>query len=93
VLAESGRFPQLAEFYHREVVSRGMALIRALAERARARGEFAGDEIVRFPQLVIAPGLVALLWATLFDRLEPLDAEAMLEAHLRLLTRGLKAAS
>ena len=87
VIAESGRFPELAEFYYREVVARGMALLRAAAERAVARGELSSDELVRFPQLVVAPGLVAFLWATLFERFETLDAEAMLEAHLALLLR------
>ena len=91
VIAESGRFPELAEFYYREVVARGMALLRAAAERAVARGELSSDELARFPQLVVAPGLVAFLWATLFERFETLDAEAMLEAHLALLLRPPKA--
>jgi AcrR family transcriptional regulator len=90
VIAESGRFPELAEFYYREVVARGMALLRSVAERAVARGELTSDELARFPQLVVAPGLVAFLWATLFERFEKLDAEAMLEAHLALLLRALK---
>src|SRR3954465_1744208 len=91
VIAESGRFPELAEFYYREVVARGMALLRAAAERAVARGELSSDELARFPQLVVAPGLVAFLWATLFERFETLDAEAILEAHLALLLRALRA--
>ncbi|HKG86359.1 MAG TPA: helix-turn-helix domain-containing protein [Beijerinckiaceae bacterium] len=91
VIAESGRFPELAEFYYREVVARGMALLRAAAERAVLRGELSSDELARFPQLVVAPGLVAFLWATLFERFEKLDAEAMLEAHLALLLRPPKA--
>ncbi len=91
VIAESGRFPELAEFYYREVVARGMALLRGVAERAVLRGELSSDELVRFPQLVVAPGLVAFLWATLFERFEKLDVEAMLEAHLTLLLRPPKA--
>jgi len=90
VIAEAGRFPDVAAFYHREVVGRGMALLRGIAERAVERGEFRSDELVRFPQLAIAPALVALLWANLFERFEPLDAEAMLDAHLGLLLRALK---
>src|SRR5215213_601933 len=62
VIAESGRFPEVAEFYYREVVARGMALLRAAAERAVARGELSSDELARFPQLVVAPGGGAYLW-------------------------------
>ncbi len=90
VLAEAGRFPDIAAFYHREVVGRGAALLRRVAQRAVERGEFRSDELVRFPQLAIAPALVALLWANLFERFEPLDGEAMLDAHLTLLMRALK---
>ena len=70
VIAEAGRFPELAEFYYREVVARGMALLRSVAERAAARGELTSDELARFPQLIVAPWLVAFLWATLFERFE-----------------------
>ena len=90
VIAEAGRFPEIAALYHREVVGRGLRLLRKVAARAVARGEFKSDELVRFPQLAIAPGLVAILWANLFERFEPLDAEAMLKAHLTLLMRALK---
>jgi AcrR family transcriptional regulator len=90
VLAEAGRFPDLADFYYREVVTRGMAVIRGIAERGMATGEFASDALVRFPQLAIAPALVALVWTSLFQRKAPLDAEAMLETHLQILMRGLK---
>ena len=55
LLAEAGRFPELAELYHREVVTRGVALLRPIAAARLARGEFASDELARFPQLVVAP--------------------------------------
>src|SRR5919199_3891638 len=90
VPSEAGRFPALAEFYHREVVSRAMGLLREVAERAAARGEFQGDELARFPQLAIAPGLVAILWSWLFERFEPLDQEGLLDAHLAVLMRAFK---
>ncbi len=90
LLREASRFPELAEIYHREVISRGLGLLRTIAERGVARGEFRSDELVRFPQLAIAPGLVALLWTSLFQRLEPIDVGTMLDAHLTLLMRALK---
>ena len=67
-----------------------MVLLRGIAERALAREEIASDEIVRYPQLVIAPALVAFLWATLFERFEDLDAEALFDAHVAMITRALK---
>ena len=43
IIAEGPRFPAIAEFYYREVVSRGLKLMRGVAERAVANGEFATD--------------------------------------------------
>ena len=43
--------------------------------RACASGEFVSDEPARFPQLVIAPALVAAIWSVVFARIEPLDAQ------------------
>lgn len=90
ILSEAGRFPQLAEIYHREVISRGMRLLRGIAEQGIATGEFQSDALVRFPQLAVAPGLLALLWTTFFQTIDPLDVEAMLETHLGLMMRALK---
>jgi AcrR family transcriptional regulator len=90
VLAEAARHPEFAAFYYREVVSRGLGLLRSIADRGVASGEFASDELARFPQLILAPAVVAILWANLFDRFEPLDINAMLETHLALLMRAVK---
>jgi AcrR family transcriptional regulator len=85
VISEGARFPKLAEFYYREVVERGMAAMRAVLERAIIRGEIRSTGLARFPQLVVAPGLVAIIWRGLFDRFAPLDAAAMMRAHIDIL--------
>jgi AcrR family transcriptional regulator len=85
ILTEGQRFPSLAEFYYREVVERAMAAMRALLGRAVARGELKDDTLVKFPQLIVAPGIVAVMWSGLFDRFAPIDVSAMMHAHLDLL--------
>jgi AcrR family transcriptional regulator len=84
ILTEGRRFPQIAEFYYREVLSRIIAAVRALLKRAAARGEVPPG-LVDFPQLIAAPGLVAVIWSGLFDRFEPLDVRAMMKTHVELL--------
>jgi AcrR family transcriptional regulator len=88
VITEGPRFPRIAEFYHREVIVKGLAIIRHLAQRALARGELQSDSIARFPQLVFAPLLLALIWEGLFSAIEPLDVEGLLTAHRELLLGG-----
>lgn len=85
VMTEGPRFPKLAEFHYRNVVERAMTAMRALIERAITRGELKNDALLRFPQLVIAPGIVAIIWSGLFDRFAPLDVSAMMRAHLDVL--------
>jgi hypothetical protein len=85
IIAEGPRFPKIAEFHYREVVSRAMQAMQALLQRALARGEIAHAELARFPQLLFAPALMAIVWNSLFDRFSPLDARALLNAHLGIL--------
>lgn len=85
VISEGVRFPRIADFYHREVISKGAALLRRIADRSRARGEPVPEDISRFPQLVFAPLLLAVLWDGLFSRIEPLDVEGLLAAQRGLL--------
>ena len=85
VITEGPRFPKLAEFYYREVISRVMETIRAMLRRAYERGELKTDALVRFPQLLAAPGIVAIFWSGLFDRFEPIDVRALMRAHFDVL--------
>ena len=85
VLSEGPRFPKLADFYYREVLAKIMAAVRMLLRRARDRGELRSDAIIAFPQLIGAPGIVAILWSAMFDRHDPLDVRGLMRAHLDLL--------
>jgi len=84
MISEGRRFPKLAEFYYREVLSRIIAAVRTLLQRAAARGEVP-ESLAEFPQIVAAPGLVAIIWNGLFERFEPLDVRKMMKTHLDLL--------
>jgi AcrR family transcriptional regulator len=85
IVAEGPRFPAIADFYYREVVSRGLAGMRALIEIGIARGEIRIPGLARFPQIVVAPAIVGVIWKSLFDRHSPLDATAMLRVHLDMI--------
>lgn len=81
MINEGPRFPSLAEFYYREVLAPIFAAFRARLSLARERGEITGDTLIRFPQLLGAAAIVAILWQALFERFEPLDIRAMLRAY------------
>ncbi len=85
IVAEGPRFPAIADFYYREVVSKGLAGLRALIELGVARGEIRQPELARFPQIVVAPAIVAVIWKSLFENHSPLDALEMFRVHLDLI--------
>ncbi|MHB8271580.1 TetR/AcrR family transcriptional regulator [Bradyrhizobium sp.] len=85
IVAEGPRFPNVADFYYREVVSRGLSGMRALIELGIARGEIAQKNLARFPQILVAPAIVAVIWQSLFSKHASLDANEMLRVHLDLI--------
>ncbi|HZL31638.1 MAG TPA: TetR/AcrR family transcriptional regulator [Pseudolabrys sp.] len=91
MITEGRRFPKLAEFYYREVLSRIIEAVRGVLKRAAKRGDVPAA-LIEFPQLIAAPGLVAIIWSGLFERFEPLDVRKMMTAHVELLFAPRRAA-
>jgi AcrR family transcriptional regulator len=85
IITEGPRFPKLAEFYYSEVIARVLPAVRALLSRAVERGELSHDAVARFPQLLVAPALLAIIWNSLFERFAPLDIRELMHAHLDLI--------
>jgi AcrR family transcriptional regulator len=93
VIAEGPRFPRIAEAHYRNVVSRMMPLIQKIAQRAADRGELASDGAARFPQLIAAPLITAIVWDALFAKIAPLDVSGFLRAHRDILVAKLEGQS
>jgi AcrR family transcriptional regulator len=93
VIAESGNFPHLVEFYRREVIDRGMALLQSVIGRGIARGEFRAIEPAHAARLCIAPLLLAAFWRTTFAKFDstPYDLDGLVETHIDVLLAGLAA--
>ncbi|WP_321502828.1 TetR/AcrR family transcriptional regulator [Breoghania sp.] len=85
LIQEGPRFPAVTEFYYGEIVRNGLATITSLARRGVQTGELADDALVRFPQLVMAPLLMSVIWDALFEDKHHLDVDGMLAAFRTLL--------
>jgi AefR-like transcriptional repressor, C-terminal domain len=95
IISEGPRFPAIADFYYREVISRGLAGMRALIELAIARGEIRQRELANFPQILVAPAM-QVKRGTIYGFLGP-NGSAACRRSLRRLeaaagVRGLQAA-
>jgi len=91
LIAESGRFPELAAFYRREVVGKILEALGQLFSRAAARGEIDSVNHEMTAHLFIAPVLKALMWSFVFAPIEdePFPPGPYLQAHVDLFLRGL----
>ncbi|MEI2384004.1 TetR/AcrR family transcriptional regulator [Breoghania sp. JC706] len=92
LLQEGARFPAVAEFYYHDIVSHGLEVFSKVARRAQASGELTSDALARFPQLVMAPLLMSVIWDALFEKQQHLDVEEMLAAFRALVINPDRAA-
>lgn len=92
MISESRNFPELAQFYYREVISRGHRLIAAAVQRGIDAGEFRPVDVDYVRRLVIAPLWLLTVWRFSFDYCESqkLDPLRYLDSHLDLILCGLK---
>ena len=93
VLAEAANFPELAAFWRREVVDRGIGLMSGIIRRGIERGEFRKVEPQHAARLCVAPILIIMLWCTTFAQFDeqPYDYQGLIETHLQTLLKGLEA--
>jgi hypothetical protein len=84
IISEGARFPQLAEFYYREVIAHGIAGMRKLIEYGIARGKSVIQASRTFRSSGLADDCIRDL-AGPFGKLAPLDVAAMLRVHLDLI--------
>ena len=91
VMAEAGNFPELSEFYRKEVIERSSAMLSGLLTRAVARGEFRPVDPAVMTRVLIAPMLTLITWKHSVtpcsdDQMDPL---AFLDAFMDLALHGL----
>lgn len=92
LLAEVGNFPELVEFWRREIIDRGLGVLEAIIKRGQARGEFRAMPPPHAARLCVAPMLLLILWRTIFGKFDdaPYDDQGLIDAHLDTLLRGLQ---
>jgi hypothetical protein len=91
MFSEAGNFPELAKFYHDEVIVRGLAIFQVAIQRGIDSGEFRPVELEHTPHICAAPVLMLMLWRNSFDLcgVREMNPETYLDIHADLLVRGL----
>ena len=94
MMAEAATFPELARFYHDEVISRGQRLLRGVLERGIQSAEFRRVDVQPAVRLALAPVLHAANWQHSFAlcRCGAFDIPRYLNQHLDIFLRGIAGA-
>jgi AcrR family transcriptional regulator len=91
LIAESSRFPELADRYYDEILRPCLDMLKQVIRRGVDRGEIRQSAVIDSPQVVIAPIALVDLWMMMFDDRQPLDLKVYFDAHLELVLNGLLA--
>jgi AcrR family transcriptional regulator len=93
MMAESSNFPEVAQFYHDEVIKRADAMIGRMIKRGVERGEFRPIDLEHATQVICSPMIMLMMWKHSFSscRTEEMSPEAYLNAFIDLFLHGMLA--
>jgi AcrR family transcriptional regulator len=92
IVAEAHNFPELAQFYHDQVIEPAHAVMRQVIQRGITQGEFAPCDIPLTVHVLFAPMVMLSLWQHSFAHCcrEPYDPIAYLNRYLALAIQALQ---
>jgi AcrR family transcriptional regulator len=94
IMSEAGNFPEVAEFFHSEVIEPNGAMIATVIRRGIRRGEFREVDVEAAAHLMIAPLILQAISAHSFDCLcekaAGLGIERVLAAHADFVLAALR---
>lgn len=95
VLSESRAFPEIGQFYLKEVIGRGLPLMERLIKRGMEQGEFRKVDAFLTVRSMMSPMLLAILWRTVFEPIgaDKLDVQALARHHADLMLHALRPAA
>jgi len=93
IIAEAANFPELARFYHQEVVLRGRRLFAHVLERGVASGEFRALDVTYALRSVVFAVMFAAVWkhSIACHEAETFDFERFINTHIDVVLRGILA--
>ena len=80
IISEGARFPELAAMHRRLVIEPFLQIVRAIVQ-----GDPALVPLARFPQLMVAPVIMATVWNGLWSCEDKLDPAEVFSAFLDLV--------
>jgi AcrR family transcriptional regulator len=94
IMAEAGNFPEVARFFHDEVIRPNGELLGSIIGRGVARGEFRPVDVEIAAHLWIAPLVMKAMWTHSFELCclasDSVEPQRMLDVHVALILAALR---
>ena len=92
MISEAGNFPEIARYYHDNVIVRGKRLFARALERGIASGEFRPLDVDYAVQVMLGPLVLKVLWRHSFASCVPkdLDPERYLATCIDVVLDGVR---
>ena len=93
VIGESRNFPELARFWHAEVISPMLGILRRRIEAAQASGELRPGDSRLMAYSLIGGLLIGMIWREVMEPVgaEPVDLEQLARQHVETVLGGMLA--
>jgi len=91
MFAEASNFPELAQFYHAEVIQRNELMMIQVLKRGMQSGEFRQLDLTVIPKIVAAPMVMIMLWSASFGSCaqQAINMEDYVSAYVETMLSGL----
>jgi len=90
IISEAGNFPELAEFFTRNVVRRTRQLFAAVIQKGIDRGEFITGDATTLARLALAPMIQSVIWMhSLAPYDDPQDPGRYIDTHIRMFIESI----
>jgi AcrR family transcriptional regulator len=94
IMSEAGNFPEVARFFHDEVIRPNNELLGSILARGIASGEFRPIDAETASHLWIAPLVMKAMWTHSFELCalssRSVDPERLLDTHIDLILAALR---
>lgn len=91
VVGEGRNFPELARYWHAEVITPVLGALSARIEKAQAEGEIRPGDARHFAYSLIGPMLLGIIWREVMEPIgaEPVDLQALAAQHVETVLQGM----
>ncbi len=89
LVADGPRFPALVDRWHAEIVAPACEAFSSVVAYGIERGEFRPGAAADFPQMFLAPIVMANVWLSIFGERHPIDLRQFFAAAVDTLIDGL----